>query len=133
PALIPAHHVQQTAVLPHGTHVSIPHTAPPPAPVPPPVTPPISRESLDSADRVAGFRGPTSGPSDIPGVDFGPTERAPLGWICAARSGDKGGNANVGLWTRTAAEYDWLRAHLTVPKLRELLPEAADLAVHRYE
>jgi len=56
-----------------------------------------------------------------------------LGTLCAARSGDKGGNANVGLWTRTAAEYDWLRAHLTVPKFRELLPEAADLAVHRYE
>jgi hypothetical protein len=133
PALIPAHHVQQTAVLPNGTHRPIPHTHPPPPPIPPPVTPPTSRESLDSADRVAGFRGPTSGPSDTPGVDVEPTERAPLGRICAARSGDKGGNANVGLWTRTAAEYDWLRAHLTVSKLRELLPEAADLAVHRYE
>ncbi|HWN36085.1 MAG TPA: acyclic terpene utilization AtuA family protein [Pseudonocardia sp.] len=121
PALIPARYVQQTAVLPDGTHHPIPHTPP----APPPVTPPISRESGISSGRVGDFVSPTAG--------FGPTERAPLGRVCAARSGDKGGNANVGLWTRTASEYDWLRAHLTVPKLRELLPEAIDLAVHRYE
>jgi len=121
PALIPARYVQQTAVLPDGTHHPIPHTPP----APPPVTPPISRESGISSGRVGDFVSPTAG--------FGPTERAPLGRVCAARSGDKGGNANVGLWTRTAGEYDWLRAHLTVPKLRELLPEATDLAVHRYE
>jgi hypothetical protein len=57
----------------------------------------------------------------------------PLGRLCGARSGDKGGNANVGLWTRTAREYAWLRAELTVPRFRELLTEAADLEVRRYE
>jgi hypothetical protein len=128
PALIPAHHVQQTAVLPDGTHHPIPHTQP----APPPVTPPISRESGILSGRVADSVRPTAPGAESP-HDFGPTERAPLGRVCAARSGDKGGNANVGLWTRTAAEYDWLRAHLTVPTLRELLPEAADLVVHRYE
>jgi len=59
--------------------------------------------------------------------------RAPLGRVCGARSGDKGGNANVGLWTRTDREYAWLREHLTVARFRELLPEAATLAVQRHE
>ncbi|HEX4362182.1 MAG TPA: acyclic terpene utilization AtuA family protein [Pseudonocardia sp.] len=135
PALIPAHHVRQTAVLPDGTHRPIPHTPP----IPAPVTPPTPRESGILSGRVADSVSPAAGigaaeaTGPAPAADFGPTERAPLGRVCAARSGDKGGNANVGLWTRTAAEYDWLRAHLTVPKFRELLPEAADLAVHRYE
>ena len=59
--------------------------------------------------------------------------RVPLGTVCGARSGDKGGNANVGVWTRDAAAYDWLRGYLTVERLRELVPEAAGLAVRRYE
>jgi hypothetical protein len=66
-------------------------------------------------------------------ADFGPTQRAPLGTLCAARSGDKGGNANVGLWTRTADQYAWLREHLTVATFRDLLPEAAELVVQRHE
>jgi hypothetical protein len=63
----------------------------------------------------------------------GPTARVPLGTICGARSGDKGGNANVGLWTRTDDAFEWLRAYLTVDRLRELVPEAAELTVERYE
>ena len=31
----------------------------------------------------------------------GPTRRAPLGRVVGARSGDKGGSANVGVWART--------------------------------
>jgi hypothetical protein len=57
----------------------------------------------------------------------------PLGRIAGARSGDKGGNANVGLWTRTDAAYAWLRSELTVDRFRELLPEAAGLEIGRYE
>jgi hypothetical protein len=53
--------------------------------------------------------------------------------VCAARSGDKGGNANIGVWTRDAAGYDWLRRYLTVQRLRELITEAAALPVRRYE
>jgi hypothetical protein len=56
-----------------------------------------------------------------------------LGLVCGARSGDKGGNANVGLWTRTDDEYAWLRSYLTAEKFRELLTEAAELPVYRYE
>ncbi len=62
----------------------------------------------------------------------GPTTRAPLGVIAGARSGDKGGSANVGLWVRTDEQWRWLANFLTVDKVRELLPEASDLAVTRY-
>ena len=57
----------------------------------------------------------------------------PLGTVIGARSGDKGGNANVGLWARSPAGYAWLRAELTTERLRQLLPEAAELEIDRYE
>ncbi|HJZ25986.1 MAG TPA: exopolyphosphatase, partial [Streptosporangiaceae bacterium] len=63
----------------------------------------------------------------------GPSVEVPLGRLCGARSGDKGGNANVGLWAVSPAAYTWLRRHLTVGRFRELLTEAADLPVDRYE
>ena len=66
-------------------------------------------------------------------VSAGPTRRLPLGTVIGARSGDKGGNANLGLWARSDEAYAWLAAFLTVDRLRELLPEAADLAVERHE
>ena len=50
-----------------------------------------------------------------------PTCRAPLGAVLGARSGDKGGNANIGLWARDDAGYAWVREHLTVERLRGLL------------
>ncbi len=57
--------------------------------------------------------------------------RKPLGTIAGARSGDKGGDANLGVWVRTREQYEWLEKTLTVEKLKELLPEAAE--VSRYE
>ncbi|MDT5059534.1 MAG: hypothetical protein QOF66_7900 [Mycobacterium sp.] len=65
-------------------------------------------------------------------LPFGETRRVPLGLIAGARSGDKGGAANVGVWVRTAAHWRWLAHTLTVDKLRELLPETADLPVTRH-
>ena len=62
----------------------------------------------------------------------GPTTRVPLGVIAGARSGDKGGSANVGLWVRTDEQWRWLANSLTVDRLRKLLPETADLAVTRH-
>jgi hypothetical protein len=53
--------------------------------------------------------------------------------VCAARSGDKGGNANIGVWTRDARGFAWLREYLSVEKLRELVPEVAELPVRRFE
>jgi hypothetical protein len=63
----------------------------------------------------------------------GATRDLPLGTICGARSGDKGGNANVGVWVRSAAAYEWLAAFLTVDRLRALVSEARELEVDRYE
>jgi hypothetical protein len=62
----------------------------------------------------------------------GPARCVPLGAVAGARSGDKGGDANVGVWVRDDAAWPWLGATLTTEKLRELLPEAAALPVTRY-
>ncbi|GGV54286.1 exopolyphosphatase [Streptomyces longisporoflavus] len=62
----------------------------------------------------------------------GPTRRAPLGLVAGARSGDKGGDANVGVWVRTDDAWRWLAHELTVERFRELIPEAAGLGVLRH-
>jgi Acyclic terpene utilisation family protein AtuA len=62
----------------------------------------------------------------------GPTRRAPLGTVVGARSGDKGGSANVGVWARTADAWRWLANALTVDELRRLLPETESLPVARH-
>lgn len=62
----------------------------------------------------------------------GPARRAPLGLLAGARSGDKGGNANVGVWVRTDAAWRWLVHTLTADRFRELLPETAGLPVERH-
>ncbi|MER5443803.1 acyclic terpene utilization AtuA family protein, partial [Streptomyces sp. NPDC002790] len=53
----------------------------------------------------------------------GPTRRAPLGLVAGARSGDKGGDANVGVWVESEAAWRWLVHTLTVDRFCELLPE----------
>ncbi|WP_445170492.1 acyclic terpene utilization AtuA family protein [Mycolicibacterium sp. Dal123E01] len=63
---------------------------------------------------------------------IGPSRRLPLGTIAGARSGDKGGSANVGVWVRTDDQWRWLAHTLTVDALRELLPETKDLSVSRH-
>jgi len=70
-------------------------------------------------------------PSLIP-RDLGRTRSAPLGVVVGARSGDKGGSANLGLWVRSGDAYAWLVDRLTVGELRRLLPEIADLPVTRH-
>ena len=73
-------------------------------------------------------------PPAAPDVAPAPVERGrPLGQWFGARSGDKGGNANVGIWARDDAGYVWLAVNLTAQHLQELLPEARDLEVRRYE
>ena len=61
-----------------------------------------------------------------------PTSLVPLGTIIGARSGDKGGNANVGMWARSDDAYAWLDAELTLDRFRTLLPEADGLAIQRH-
>ncbi|MFD1545680.1 acyclic terpene utilization AtuA family protein [Nonomuraea guangzhouensis] len=66
-------------------------------------------------------------------TDDQPTVRTPLGRIAGARSGDKGGNANLGVWADTAERYNWLEAHLTTDRLKKLLPGLAAYRITRYE
>ena len=56
-----------------------------------------------------------------------------LGLYFGARSGDKGGNANVGIWATDAAGYAWLAENLTAEAIARLIPEAAGLEIRRYE
>jgi hypothetical protein len=73
---------------------------------------------------------PAPGPTAA--APTGPTVRAPLGRVVGARSGDKGGNANLGVFARSDPAWAWLDAFLTTERLRALLPEVADLAVDRH-
>jgi hypothetical protein len=71
-------------------------------------------------------------PGPAASAPSGPTVRAPLGAILGARSGDKGGNANLGIFARSDDAWAWLDGFLSVDRLRELLPEVSGLAVDRY-
>jgi hypothetical protein len=73
---------------------------------------------------------PTAGPTAA--LPTGPTTRSALGAVFGARSGDKGGNANLGVFARSDPAWAWLDEFLTVEQLRELLPEVAKLPVDRY-
>jgi hypothetical protein len=119
PALIAADAVRPEVVLPDGTRAAVPPA--PTAAVPPAgAVPPV----------VAPQAPPVPAHAPVPG---GATVGVPLGRLVGARSGDKGGDANVGLWARDDASYAWLRGCLDVERLRLLLPEAARLPVTRYE
>ena len=75
-------------------------------------------------------------PSATPSVRDSWTDElvvASLGEIVHARSGDKGGDANLGVWVHEREGWEWLRSTLTVDELRRLLPETRDLAIERYE
>ncbi|WP_239137524.1 acyclic terpene utilization AtuA family protein, partial [Sphaerisporangium rufum] len=67
------------------------------------------------------------------GPDAAPEVTVPLGVLAGARSGDKGGDANLGVWVRTAEHYAWLSGFLTTDRLRALLPRLGDLPVERHE
>ena len=81
---------------------------------------------------------PSSGPSVTPAVPHipapinGETMRLPLGALAGTRSGDKGGNANVGIFVRSAEAYGWLEDFLTIDRLRQLMPEAANAKIERF-
>lgn len=117
PALVDAGEVTERVLL----------WPPTPSPAPPvPVT-------AGTPARSAAPTPPPTAASVHTSAPEGPAPGEPLGSRFAARSGDKGGNANVGIWARDDAGYRWLEANLTAPKVRELLPEAAHLEVRRHE
>jgi hypothetical protein len=86
----------------------------------------VSSVVRGEAHPVEPARGPEVQP---PG---GPAVRVELGRIFGARSGDKGGDANLGVFARSDLAWAWLDRHLTTQRLKELLPEVATLPVERY-
>ncbi|MET9399231.1 acyclic terpene utilization AtuA family protein [Kitasatospora sp. NPDC002965] len=115
--------VEHTAVLPDGRRVAVPPAAPPPA-APPRPEPPPPAPQLPGGEAGYGL------PEPLP--DGGPTRRAPLGLVAGARSGDKGGDANLGVWARDEPGWRWLAHALTVDRLRELLPETSESEIVRH-
>jgi len=108
PALVSANLVEQRVVI-GGETLPIP-----PTPIP------------------SHFESPPAPAPPAGAVPAGPTREVPLGAIYGARSGDKGGNANLGVWARSPEAYRWLDAYLSVERLRELLPEMRELEVERF-
>jgi hypothetical protein len=69
----------------------------------------------------------------VPELPKGDTIAAPFGRVFATRSGDKGGNANLGVWARTTEAFEFLNAFLTLDKLKELLGDLKAYEIERYE
>ena len=97
---------------------------------------------VDSGPFETGPGGPPQGPVDSGSLRKDEVlsrraRRVPLGTFCHARSGDKGGDANVGVWVRQGDLRDertaWLASFLTADRVRLLLPEAdtLDVEVHQ--
>ncbi|OKJ78499.1 acyclic terpene utilization AtuA family protein [Streptomyces sp. CB02460] len=105
---VPAEDVEHVAVLPDGTRSFL--------------SPPVRTQELRDVEQP---------PLPQP-LEPGPVVRAPLGRVAGARSGDKGGDANVGVWVRDETAWRWLAHELTVDRFRELLPETAGLTVVRH-
>jgi hypothetical protein len=131
PALVRADLVDQVVVLDGGQRLPVkPPTGP--APGPPATAPGVADPDPPPSGPPVGERSPTRWEGG--GVVHTPrTVPAPLGRVFGARSGDKGGNANVGVWARDEAGYRFLEGYLTVERFRELIPEAAELMVRRHE
>jgi hypothetical protein len=62
-----------------------------------------------------------------------PTVNQPFGRLFGTRSGDKGGNANLGVWARSPAGWSFLSEFLTVARLKQLLPDLEAYVIDRYE
>ncbi|MER5891471.1 acyclic terpene utilization AtuA family protein [Streptomyces sp. NPDC001876] len=107
-AYVPAEEVGHVAVLPDGEREAVP--------------PAVRCRALEAVEEP-GL------PEPLPS---GPTRSAPLGRVAGARSGDKGGDANVGVWVRSEDAWRWLAHELTVARFQELLPETAGLTVVRH-
>ncbi|MCU1648668.1 MAG: lraT [Nocardia sp.] len=108
PGYVDAKEVPHIAVLPDGSTVDIPPAG----------------ETLELAE--------VPEPALPQLLPQGETRRVPLGTFALARSGDKGGNANIGVWVRTDEQWRWLVHTLTVDELRVLLPETAKLPITRH-
>ena len=134
PALVPAHLVVPSVVRSDGSRIEVPHHGHRTVDLPSVVDGadaslapgvPVAPDSVP-IDHVAPVATTTGNPSPQT------TVRLPLGTLIGARSGDKGGNANVGLWARSDEAWRWLDGELDLERFRQLLPEANALTVQRH-
>lgn len=129
PTLVPSSQVHPQVFL-NGEQLP----PPPPTPNPPlaptgtPGTP--ARSAPGRRDEGRRSPAPVVGDQEVGGQEVA---RIPLGRIAGARSGDKGGNANLGVWTDTQARYEWLATHLTPETLERLLPSLAGHRIDRHD
>jgi hypothetical protein len=116
PALLAARHVPQHVFVAEQEHLiePLPAAPPPRSTLPLPELPAMVAPASQSADQA-------------------PTSRQPFGRLFGTRSGDKGGNANLGVWARSPAAWAFLREFLTVEKLKELLPDLEPYVIERWE
>jgi hypothetical protein len=70
---------------------------------------------------------------DLRDVPMKNMQKIHFGRLFATRSGDKGGNANLGVWAKNIEAYSFLSRFLTVKKLKELLPDMDPFDIERYE
>jgi len=111
-ASVSAYEVPHVAVLPDGSRIELLH----------------SPRAVPAAQALASVPQPPLPESERRGA----TVRAPLGRLVGARSGDKGGDANLGAWVEDDRAWPWLADFLTVDRLRTLLPETAGLELERH-
>jgi hypothetical protein len=112
-AYVPQAEAPHVAVLPDDARIDIP--------------PPARTRPLDDLP-PAEWSSECAGHAELQRAQL-TTRRVPLRAVARARSGDKGGTANVGVWARTDDAARWLAGVLTADRVRELLPEAAGLPV----
>ncbi len=109
PALVSSRHIQQKVVI-------------------------EGREILVESIKPTGqFPAPKPLKVDVPALPDDRTIRLPFGRIFATRSGDKGGNANLGVWAKTPEAFAFLRNFLTTEKLQELLKDLHGYPIERFE
>lgn len=112
--------VFEDVYVPHGAvdHVAVLHDG--------------RRVRVASAEDTRVLERPEEPPLPEPLPMTGPTRRAPLGLIAGARSGDKGGNANVGVWARSDDAWRWMAHQLTTDRFQDLITESRHGQVVRH-
>ncbi len=94
----------------------------------------ILGKDTKQVDSVAPVGSPIEVELPVSGLPSGNsvTRAVPLGTVFGARSGDKGGNANLGIFARSEEAWTWLDNELTIDRLRELLPETTNMSIDRH-
>ena len=72
-------------------------------------------------------------PVTIEPAPQGEMDEISFGRLFGARSGDKGGCANIGVWAKTDLAFSFLYDFLSVEKIKELMPDLNKFSIDRYE